>query len=161
VLALRAAAFTLLVPGTVTVAVPAALLLSGAGLRLDLGPPAFVGLAPLAVGVALYLWCVSDFVLRGRGTPAPIDAPKELVSRGLYRFVRNPMYVGVAMILLGEVLLLESLALLAYAALVCAAFHLFVVLYEEPNLRRRFGEPYVEYCRSVPRWLPRPARSAS
>jgi len=150
---LRTLLFTILVPGTVTVLVPY-LLLSSASSPASLGSLQLAGLLPLLLGVAAYLWSAASFALVGKGTPAPVDPPKELVVAGPYRYVRNPMYLGVVLVLLGEALIWASPTLLRYAALILLAFHLFVVYYEEPNLRRRFGEAYVHYCRSVPRWLP-------
>ena len=98
------------------------------------------------------------FVTRGRGTPAPIAAPKRLVVTGFYRWVRNPMYVAIILVVVGEALVFRSAALLLYAAVLWITFHLFVLLYEEPHLRGRFGPPYEEYVRSVPRWVPRPPK---
>ena len=115
----------------------------------------FFGVLPIAIGVAMYLWCAWDFATAG-GTPAPIDPPKILVARGLYLVVRNPMYVSVLAVLAGEALLFRSLRLAAWGATVAIWFHLFVVAYEEPRLRRQFGTDYETYCASVPRWLPRP-----
>jgi len=91
----------------------------------------------------------------GRGTLAPVDPPTRLVVRGPYRYVRNPMYLGVLCILTGEAWLFASSALLIYAAAVLACFYSFVVLYEEPALRRKFGESYEQYARTVHRWWPR------
>jgi protein-S-isoprenylcysteine O-methyltransferase Ste14 len=113
----------------------------------------------LLAGLAIYAWCVWDFATFGRGTPAPVDAPKRLVVRGAYRYTRNPMYVGVLLVILGQAIAFRSAALALYAVAVGACFHLFVVLYEERHLTRIFGEPYRAYCASVPRWLPRPGRS--
>ena len=84
----------------------------------------------IAPGAALYLWCAWAFVTAGQGTPAPVDPPKRLVATGLYRMVRNPMYVGIVLILLGESIVFASLTLLGYAVLVWLCCHLFVVLYE-------------------------------
>jgi protein-S-isoprenylcysteine O-methyltransferase Ste14 len=106
------------------------------------------------LGASIYLWCAWDFTFAGRGTPAPIDPPKELVVRGLYRYVRNPMYVGVVSILFGEALFFESRILFEYAVIVFIFFYLFVVLYEEPILMKKFGESYRNYCRVIPRWIP-------
>jgi protein-S-isoprenylcysteine O-methyltransferase Ste14 len=145
--------FTILVPGTVAVLVPY-LLLSSASPPASLGPLRFVGLLPLLLGVATYCWSAASFALVGKGTPAPIDPPKELVVRGPYRYVRNPMYLGVVLVLVGEALIWASPTLLIYAALILLACHLFVVYYEEPTLQRQFGDAYAHYCRSVPRWLP-------
>jgi protein-S-isoprenylcysteine O-methyltransferase Ste14 len=94
-----------------------------------------------------------------RGTPAPIDPPKELVVRGLYRYVRNPMYVGVLSVLIGEALLFESARLFWYGAAVFLLFNLFVILYEEPALGRKFGKSYQDYRAAVGRWLPRNFKS--
>jgi protein-S-isoprenylcysteine O-methyltransferase Ste14 len=110
--------------------------------------------ALFAVGGAIYTWCVWDFAAFGRGTPAPIDAPKRLVVRGLYRYTRNPMYVGVLTVLLGWAFLFQATTVLVYAICVGIFFHLFVVLYEERRLARQFGAEYHNYCRSVGRWLP-------
>lgn len=113
------------------------------------------GLVPILLGALMYLWCACDFTFTGKGTPAPIDPPKELVVRGLYRFVRNPIYVGAALVIIGESVLFESTRLFVYALLLLLVFHLFVIYYEEPGLREKFGEAYEQYCRTVPRWMPR------
>ena len=149
---LRALFFVLLLPGTLGYALPIWI-----GSASGRPPGALRGLAlvPLAAGTSVLLWCVRDFAVRGRGTLAPIDPPTELVAIGLYRWVRNPMYVGVVTTLLGHALWFGSAWLLLYAALVANGFHLFVVLYEEPALGRRFGESYQRYRDSVPRWIPR------
>ncbi|MGH7775499.1 MAG: methyltransferase family protein [Candidatus Binatia bacterium] len=152
---LKTLIFTVLVPGTVTVLVPYLLLTSSMKLfSVGIGIFRLLGLVPILLGGLIYLWCAWDFTFVGRGTPAPLDPPKELVVRGLYRLVRNPMYVGVFLVLLGEVLLFESAILFLYAALVLLVFHLFVVYYEEPVLRRNFGQSYERYRSNVPRWLP-------
>jgi protein-S-isoprenylcysteine O-methyltransferase Ste14 len=104
------------------------------------------------VGVAVLLRCVWDFFAAGRGTLAPVDPPRHLVVQGLYRVTRNPMYNGVLAALLGEAWLFRSVALVEYALLVFALFHLFVVLYEEPALEARFGDAYRAYRAAVPRW---------
>ena len=109
----------------------------------------------IVLGVAIYLWCVWDFASYGRATPAPIDAPKRLVVRGLYRYVRNPIYVGVLSIILGWAMLFQAAGVLIYGVCVAAAFHLFVVLYEEPQLARDFGGEYEVYRSRVGRWIPR------
>jgi protein-S-isoprenylcysteine O-methyltransferase Ste14 len=158
---LRTLIFTVVVPATVTVYAPwwilsRAVAPGPTGWRPP-GPTGWrwIALLPIAAGLAIYLRCAFDFG-RARGTPAPIDPPKELVAAGLYRYTRNPMYVGVASIVWGEALLFGSRDLAVFAAAVCLAFHAFVVLYEEPSLRGRFGDAYVRYCGAVPRWLPRP-----
>jgi len=93
--------------------------------------------------------------MQGLGTPAPVLPPRHLVVTGLYRYVRNPMYVGVAAVIFGQALLFGSVRLLIYGALVWLAFFLFVLLYEEPKLRDTFGDEYLRFCQNVPRWIPR------
>lgn len=140
--------------GAVLVYVPY-LLASGGAPRLQLGPWRYAGLLPLTTGIAGIVWCLRDFSVIGRGTPAPFDPPRQLVVTGLYRHVRNPMYVSALLLLVGEALVLEAPVLLRYAAGFFIVVHLFVVLYEEPKLRRTFGESYERYRQAVPRWLPR------
>ena len=154
--ALKTLLFTILVPGTVTVLVPYLLLSWGVQIfSFEVGPIRILGLPPILLGAVTYLWCAWDFTFTGRGTPAPIDPPKELVVKGLYRYVRNPMYVGITLILLGEALLFEAAVLFLYAGLLLVCAHLFIVYYEEPTLRRLFGASYESYCKSVSRWFPR------
>jgi protein-S-isoprenylcysteine O-methyltransferase Ste14 len=116
-------------------------------------------LVPLGVlasdGRSILLRCIWDFAVSGRGTLAPIDPPKQLVVHGLYRYVRNPMYVGVLLVLLGEAWLFDSRALLVYAGEFWVVASAFVFFYEEPTLRRKFGGSYARYYRSVNRWVPR------
>lgn len=109
------------------------------------------------IGGAIMLRCVWDFAWTGRGTPAPFDPPRRLVVTGLYRYVRNPMYVGMGLFLAGEALLLPEIRREMAIVIVLAwvAVTLFIILYEEPTLRRLFGDDYVAYCRSVRRWIPR------
>ena len=157
--ALKTLLFTILVPGTVTVLIPGWLVgWDGMAFAEGIDALRWIGLIPLLVGVCCYLRCAWDFVVAGQGTPAPIDAPKRLVVRGLYRLVRNPMYVGVLLCVGGEALLFGSARLLAYVALLLLCFHTFVVTYEEPTLRRVFGASYEQYCSAVPRWIPRVER---
>jgi protein-S-isoprenylcysteine O-methyltransferase Ste14 len=115
----------------------------------------WIGVALLVVGVAVGAATATAFVRHGRGTPAPWAPPKHFVARGLYRRVRNPMYLGKLALLLGQSLLFASEWLLGWTAAVGAGFHLFVVLHEEPELKRRFGASYEEYRSRVPRWVPR------
>lgn len=148
--------FSILVPGTWTVLVPYLLIVSNFELlSLDIGPLRFLGFIPIVVGIAVYLWCAWGFTFLGKGTPAPIAPPKNLVIKGLYRYVRNPQYVGVLLILSGEALLFESATLVLYAVLAFAIFHTTIIYYEEPTLRRKFADSYKLYCDSVPRWIPR------
>jgi protein-S-isoprenylcysteine O-methyltransferase Ste14 len=156
--ALKTLIFIVIVPGTATVLGPYLLLslsANGNGWRLELGIPWALGLIPILLGAAIYLWCARDFVRIGRGTPSPTNPPRELIVRGLYRFVRNPMYIGVLLVMLGEAALFQSVALLVYTAAFAVFFHLFVVLYEEPTLRGKFGASYEQYLDTVSRWIPR------
>jgi protein-S-isoprenylcysteine O-methyltransferase Ste14 len=152
---LRTFLFTLLVPGMVLGVVPF-LLARNVGRQVELGGIHWLGLVLFIVpGLAIITWCFIDFVRRGRGTPAPYDPPRRLVIAGLYRHVRNPQYIGVVLVVLGEALLAGSLVLAGYAAVLAIGYHLFVVFYEEPTLTRLFGEDYVGYMRTVPRWMPK------
>jgi protein-S-isoprenylcysteine O-methyltransferase Ste14 len=128
--------------------------LAAAGIR---GPASFgamqvVGLAMGLPGLALALWCVVAFAFIGRGTPAPFDPPRRLVMRGPYRVVRNPMYLGACLYLVGFALFYRSTGVALYALAFLAVMHTFVVLYEEPTLRRTFGRDYDTYCERVGRW---------
>jgi protein-S-isoprenylcysteine O-methyltransferase Ste14 len=114
-----------------------------------------VGIVPLVLGLGISAWCVTLFATRGRGTPAPWDAPRRFVAIGPYRLVRNPMYLGVGSIVFGEAILFGSLPLLGYLAVLAVVWHLFVILWEEPSLERTFGDEYRAYRANVPRWLPR------
>ena len=122
-------------------------------------PLRWLGVAMLVGGGVLLVDCFVGFVRRGRGTPAPIAPPERVVVGGPYRFVRNPMYVAVLAMVLGQGLLLGSVTLLGYATILWLVLHVFVVLHEEPGLRRSFGRSYEEYCRTTGRWLPRLRRS--
>ena len=113
------------------------------------------GAALMVLGGMLALWCVAVFVVEGRGTPAPFDPPRSLVPRGPYRWVRNPMYLGALLVLIGFGAWHTSLAMVLFAVPAAALAHLFVVLYEEPTLERRFGLPYIAYRALVNRWLPK------
>lgn len=123
----------------------------------------FPGLQPLRIfgailvlcGVPLLLDSFARFAIQGLGTPAPVMPTKHLVVTGLYRRVRNPMYVGVLATIFGQALLFGSSRLLLYGCVVWLAFHLFVLSYEEPTLRKSFGREYDEFCAHVPRWIPR------
>jgi len=144
--------FTVIVPGTVVGWVP--YWIRNATSASPAGPlMQAVALLLAIAGFAIYVWCALDFA-RAAGTPAPIDPPRELVAHGLYRFSRNPMYVGVLSMVAAQALFFASAETLLYAALLFLAFHGFVVLYEEPTLARSFGAAYQRYRASVPRWIP-------
>ena len=126
---------------------------------LDLSSPLqWLGLLFILTGVALLVACIVEFGRSGRGTLSPIDPPKHLVVRGLYRYVRNPMYLSVSTIVLGEVMLTRSGALALYWLVWFILVNAFVIGYEEPTLRAQFGESYEEYLRTVGRWIPRRGR---
>jgi protein-S-isoprenylcysteine O-methyltransferase Ste14 len=124
------------------------------GPRIHTGTLAYAALPLWLFGVVGVLWCFWDFTYRGRGTPLPTDPPRELVVSGLYRYVRNPIYVSVILILLGHFIWFGYWSLLLYAGLAFVGTHLFVTFYEEPSLRKRFGRAYEDYLSKVPRWLP-------
>jgi protein-S-isoprenylcysteine O-methyltransferase Ste14 len=157
--AFKTVVFTILVPGMVGGLIPWLLAHSAQGSTPVSPVWMAVGLLPLALGVGLYLWCAGAFTFIGKGTPAPIDAPKALVVQGPYRWVRNPMYVAVLLVILGQAIVLRSSLLAGYALLFWLAVHTFVVLVEEPSLRNQFGSSYDTYLRRVPRWIPRPPRA--
>jgi protein-S-isoprenylcysteine O-methyltransferase Ste14 len=122
-----------------------------------LGLSAFkvLGVTLVLAGVPMLLDSFGRFALQGLGTPAPVFPTQHLVVTGLYGYVRNPMYVGVIAVIVGQGLLFGNLRVLEHAAVVGAGFCLFVMGYEEPKLRKTFGEEYLEFCRNVPRWVPR------
>ncbi len=123
--------------------------------QLDLASPTdALGLLCIGLGTLLLAACILEFARSGRGTLSPLDPPRHLVVRGLYRYVRNPMYLSVTVIVLGEVLVARSWALAVYWAIWFLTVNLFVIGYEEPTLRRQFGESYDEYRRRVGRWIP-------
>ena len=124
-------------------------------------PVRVAGAVLILVGVPLLLRAFVRFVVEGLGTPAPIAPPERLVVGGLYRYVRNPMYVALEATILGQALLLGRPVLLLWSAAVGAAVWSFVRFYEEPALRRRFGAEYDDYRRAVPGWVPRLTRRAA
>ena len=154
-LALRSLFWAIVLPGVVAGYLPWRFF----GLRsvvVDLRAPShWSGLVLISVGVVLLAGCIFEFAWTGSGTLAPLDPPRILVVRGLYRYVRNPMYLSVTLIIFGEALLAGSRALLIYWAIWFLAANLFVIGYEEPTLRRRFGGSYDVYTQQVRRWLPR------
>jgi protein-S-isoprenylcysteine O-methyltransferase Ste14 len=151
-----------LLPGTVTVVVPAAILIVGDGPDIGWGLegvaaalPVMLGISLIAAGVAIWAWTVRLFARIGQGTLAPWDPTRHLVVEGPYRHVRNPMITGVLAALLGEAALFGSMALLVWFAAFFAINYVFFLVYEEPNLERRFGGEYREFKANVPRWIPR------
>jgi protein-S-isoprenylcysteine O-methyltransferase Ste14 len=158
----RQARAIVLLPGTVAVAVPAAILVIGDGPNIGWGLdgvlaalPVLLGLALIAGGVALWAWTVRLFARIGKGTLAPWDPPSHLVVEGPYRHVRNPMITAVLSVLVGEATLFGSPALLIWFAAFFAINWVGFLVYEEPGLEGRFGGEYREYRDNVPRWLPR------
>ena len=150
----RTLIFTIFVPGFWTILMPYWMLPMGT--KPDLRGAGALGWVLIAAGVALYIACAFwGFAIRGKGTPLPLDPPKKLVVEGPYRVVRNPMYWGVGSVILGEAAVFHSFALAELAAAFVLGVTLFVLLYEEPALRQKFGAEFEEYCRRVPRWLPR------
>jgi protein-S-isoprenylcysteine O-methyltransferase Ste14 len=113
------------------------------------------GLVITVTGGVLCLMCVVTFTVTGRGTPAPFDPPRQFVVSGPYRYCRNPMLLGFCIMLAGLALFLRSPASLVFAAVAALCGHLMVTLWEERHLRGKFGEAYIDYCRRVPRWIPR------
>jgi len=151
---IRTIVFTILFPGFWTLLLPYWLVPRGS--RRDVWGPGGVGWLLIAAGVALYFVCAFwGFAVRGKGTPLPLDPPKKLVAEGPYAIVRNPMYWSVLFVMLGESIVFHSLALAEWTAGFFVGVNVFVLLVEEPTLKRKFGAEYEEYCRRVPRWLPR------
>lgn len=152
-LAIRSLLFLILIPGTVAGYIPLRILRASGQLPIPKVSAASVLAGCLILlGAAVLLRCVWDFLVAGRGTLAPIDPPRHLVVRGLYRYTRNPMYNGVLAVLVGEAWLFRSTDLLLYAVVIFTMFHLFVIIYEEPALQSRFDESYRAYRAAVPRW---------
>ncbi len=155
-LLIRNLLFTVVVPGSGAVWIPWWILTRGGATPEPVAWPA-AGL--IVIGAALYLSCVWVFAIIGRGTPGPWDAPRRFVAVGPYRWVRNPIYISALLVVGGEAWLFLSAQLLVYAIALAGGVHLFVIGYEEPTLRRTFGDTYVQYLRTVPRWTPRPPQS--
>jgi protein-S-isoprenylcysteine O-methyltransferase Ste14 len=151
--ALKSLLFLIVAPGMVAGYIPLVLLRKGP--QIETGFLAYLAIPLWLMGGAILLWSFWNFLIDGRGTPAPIDPPKELVVAGFYRYVRNPMYFGVLMILIGHFLWFGFWWLLAYTVIAFVAVHTFVTLYEEPTLKRKFGTAYEEYLKKVPRWIPK------
>ena len=152
--ALKPLLFFIFVPGMLIGFVPFHIAINNPPF-FDLGLFRYLSIPFWLAGAAGMLWCFWDFAIKGRGTPAPIDPPQELVTTGLYRLVRNPMYVSALIALLGWSIWSPSLPMLVALFLFFSAAHLFVTLYEEPHLRKTFGLVYEDYLKRVPCWLPK------
>ncbi|HSR51929.1 MAG TPA: isoprenylcysteine carboxylmethyltransferase family protein [Acidobacteriota bacterium] len=154
-LAVRSLMWTVIAPGTVTLLIPYLIVTRWSPASIgSWGTLQFFALTVITLGAAVLFHCIWNFAARGRGTLSPLDAPRRLVVEGLYRRMRNPMYVGVLTILLGEAVLFQSLVLVGYALCWFGLVNLVIVFYEEPALRRKFGRSYQHYCRHVGRWFP-------
>jgi protein-S-isoprenylcysteine O-methyltransferase Ste14 len=139
--------------GVFALYIPLAILRTGP--RVEMGVLSFLAMPLWLIGSLIVLRCFWDFTFTGRGTPLPTNPPKELVVTGFYRYVRNPIYVGVMFIFLGYFLWFGYWALLLYTILAFLGVHVFIILYEEPTLKRKFGASYEEYLKNVPRWIPK------
>ena len=148
---LKSLLFLIVAPGMVAGYIPLGLLRTGP--QIETGAFAWLAFPLWIIGTMIILWSFWNFLAQGRGTPAPIDPPRELVAVGFYRYTRNPMYVGVLSVIIGHFLWFGFWYLLIYAAFIFLAFNTFVAYYEEPTLRRKFGVAYDEYCQRVPRWF--------
>lgn len=149
--------FTLVMPGSVGGWIPWLVWRNSEGAAS--GAQKWLAFTVIGIGVAIYLYTAFwSFAVMGGGTPAPIDPPKILVVKGLHRYVRNPMYIGVLLAVAGQTWLFHSSNLLTYLVCLAIGFHLFVLLYEEPTLHSMFGAEYDRYRAAVPRWIPSPRR---
>lgn len=149
----RTLVFTVFVPGTVAGYVPWRL---RQGAQPVSGAEEWLAIGIIAIGIAIYLHTAFwGFAVIGGGTPAPIGPTKVLVVRGLHRFVRNPMYLGVALVIGGQAWLFHSQHIAIYMVCMLLIAHVFVILYEEPTLHKQFGEEYDHYRAMVPRWIPK------
>ena len=158
---LRLIIFTFIIPGTIAGYIPH--LLYGHQYNFELGVFKYLGLFFMALGLLLYVWSALSFLLKGKGTPAIWftkklkfiigKEPANMVSSGLYRISRNPMYFGMFNIVMGEAFFFESKAIFIYAVLLMMLFHLVVVLLEEPHLKKKYGAKYEAYLKQVPRWF--------
>lgn len=153
-LALRSLLWVILLPGLLAGYIPWRYFGVGSVVLDPTNPLHWAGLLGIVAGVVLLGACVWEFARTGRGTLSPLDPPRVLVVRGLYRYVRNPMYLSVTLIILGEVLLTGSRALLGYWVVWFLAVNAFVIGFEEQTLRRRFGSAFERYAREVHRWIP-------
>src|SRR3954451_5188921 len=154
--ALGSLAFLILAPGVVAGLVPWLItgwqpLPPGQGF----GAIRWTGGIPIAAGLVVIVEAFARFAWKGLGTPAPVAPTQRLVVSGFYRFVRNPMYLAVLVLIFGQAVLFAHLGVALYGVVIAAAFDTFVRLYEEPTLRAAYSDEYVAYCTAVPRWIPR------
>lgn len=158
---LKTVLFSLLAPGTIVGVIPHLLARrDGQSRPIDSRVARLVGGASVVSGILLYLHTAWRFAAEGMGTPSPYDEPKELVTGGVYAYVRNPMYLGLLLCIGGQALLYRSVLVLWYGLVLWLATHLRVIGYEEPHLAEKHGEVYEQYCERVPRWLPRLRQSS-
>jgi protein-S-isoprenylcysteine O-methyltransferase Ste14 len=150
----RAVIYATLFIGLVLIYMPSRVAFASGIPRPDIALPQLVGLVIATAGGAIAVWCIFSFAIFGRGTPAPFDPPRQLVTQGPYRFVRNPIYIGAGGALAGAAVFYLSWPLLVYACVLLVTSHLLVVFYEEPALERTFGQEYESYKHQVGRWWP-------
>lgn len=155
-LSLKSAIATIVVPGTACVLIPYYILNRA---QISLTPPLgilqFLAILIAGLGACMIIWVSTAFVRQGKGTPIPIDPPTQFIITGLYRYVRNPMYVGAVLIVLAEAFYFYSTWLVFYAIGLWAILHIALVTFEEPQLKKRFGAEYEQYLKTVPRWIPK------
>lgn len=154
-LVLRNLFFTILQPGMVAGLIPYWIAGSpGTGtFKNNLSSFQYIAIFIFAAGIAILFYCISMFAVKGKGTLSPADPTKKLVVSGLYKFSRNPMYIGVMLMLIGEAIFFNSGGLWIYTSIVFIAFNLFIVLHEEPRLKEDFGTEYQQYSKAVRRWV--------
>ena len=155
-LSLKSAVATIVVPGTACVLIPFYILNRA---QISLTPPLGIlqvmAILIAGLGTCMIIWVSTAFVRQGKGTPIPIDPPTRFVVTGLYRYVRNPMYVGAVLIVLAEAVYFQYAWLVLYAIGLWAVLHIALVIFEEPQLKKRFGSDYEQYLKTVPRWIPK------
>jgi protein-S-isoprenylcysteine O-methyltransferase Ste14 len=154
-LLLRNAFYTILQPGLVAGVIPYFILGSDRVTQLieqSMQGVQVISCIVIVVGFIVMILCILRFAMEGRGTLSPVDPTKKLVIHGLYRYSRNPMYVGVMLMLIGEALY-SGRGLWIYTTIIFASFNIFIFIHEEPRLRKVFGEEYQQYCHKVRRWL--------
>lgn len=147
---------TIAVPSILHGLIPFLILSAGSGVvPLKLGYVEIGAIFLAMIGLSMVIWVAVAFVRRGRGTAVPLLPPREFVAAGLFRYIRNPMYAGLVLVVIAEAIFTRSGWILLYAFILWLAMHSYVVLMEEPRLARRFGETYLRYLEETPRWIPR------